>query len=62
MSLHSHVLLVPQAMDMDTENFVSLLCLAGLLIFFYFAFSRLLQLGGEKRNDFRMSYGSSGAA
>lgn len=61
MSLNDDIVIQPYIVSMDTENVVSLLVLVGLLTFFYFAFGRLYEAGG-KRDDHRMSYGSSTAA
>jgi hypothetical protein len=47
---------------MDAENIISFVALVGLLVYFYFAFARLMQPGGDKHSLGRLSYGSAGAA
>ncbi|KAK4549674.1 hypothetical protein LTR36_004975 [Oleoguttula mirabilis] len=51
MSFHNAIHIPPSYVKMDTENIVSLLALVGLLSFFYFAFGRLVEQGGEKRDN-----------
>lgn len=48
--------------QMDPENIISLLLLVGLLTFFYFAFDRLIQRGGQKQDGNRFSYGDATTA
>jgi len=62
MSDISYVALPPRRAVLDTEGFISLLTLVGLLTFFHFAFARMYQAGGEKRETNRMFYGNSEAA
>lgn len=62
MSFHNQLDIPPYYIQVDTENIVSLLALVGLLSFFYLAFGRLIEQGGEKRDSSRMSYGSATAA
>jgi len=46
---------------LDIESVISLLVLVGLLTFFYNAFGRMYEAGGEKAENHRMSYGNSAA-
>lgn len=62
MSFHDQLIVPPYYVQMDAENAISFLLLIGLLTFFNFAFSRVIECGGQKRNGDRMSYGNAAAA
>lgn len=62
MAFHDEFVVPPYYVRMDTETIISLLILVGLLSFFYFAFGKLMEHGGEKGDSSRMSYGSATAA
>ena len=48
MAFHNELVIAPYWVQMDAENTISLLVLAALITFFYFAFSRMVQPGGGK--------------
>lgn len=47
---------------MDVENIISFATLVSLLAFFYFAFTRMMQQGGNVREHSRLGYSSQAAA
>lgn len=47
---------------MDAENIISFATLVSLLTFFYFAFTRIMQQGGNVREQNRLLYSNQAAA
>lgn len=56
------LMLGPYHLDMHTENLISAVVLVGLLTYFYMAFSKLIQPGGDKQRAGSRVYYSSPAA
>lgn len=60
---HQDIMLGPYHLNMYTENIISGMLLVGLISYFYIAFTKLYQPGGDKqRADSRIYYSSPAAA
>lgn len=62
MAFHNELIIPPYLVQFDVENLIGFLALIGLLVFFRFAFERVLDTSNEKPGENRLSYSNSTAA